>query len=136
MKTQEIYKQEESIINEIKIYSKRFIKKMGGFYPFAISINKNNEISSIGAYEGNDFPKSQVLIDLLEKSIRSEISNNKILIAAICIDIFLYQTIEGLKIKKNAIEIRFLSASDIKIEHLIYEISDNNSIKFIELIKP
>lgn len=136
MKKQVVNKQEEAIINEIKLYSKRFIEKMGGFYPFAISINKNNEVSSIGAYEGNDFPKSRVLIDLLEKSIRSEISNNKILIAAICIDIFLYQTIEGVKKNKNAIEIRFLSDSDNKTEHLIYEITENNNIKFKELIKP
>ena len=129
----DIIKQEENIIQEVKRYSKRFIEKMGGFYPFAIGMNDKNEIFSIGAYEGNEFPKSQDLINLLEKSINTEISNRHIILAAICIDIFLYQTVERVKFKKNAIEIRFMSASGNKIEHLIYELSVNNSVEFIEL---
>lgn len=127
-------KQEEAIIREIKRYSKRFLEKMGGFYPFAIGINKNNEIFSIGAYEGNDFPMSQELIDLLEKSIKNEISKRKIAISAICIDIFINETIEGFETKKNAIEIRFMSATIQKTNHLVYEISSEGSVIFSTLL--
>jgi len=134
MMTQINEKQEEAIIKEIKRYFKGFIEKMGGFYPVAIGMNENNEIFSIGVYEGNEFPMSQVVIDLLEKSINKEISNKKISLSAICIDIFLHETIDGFKTKRNAIEIRFMSATNQNIKQLIYEIATNGSVIFSDLI--
>jgi len=101
--------------------------------PFAIGMKENNEIFSIGAYEGNEFPMSQVLIDLLEKSINKEISNKKISLSAICIDIFLHEIIDGIKTKRNAIEIRFMSATNQNTKHLIYEIGADGFVAFSNL---
>lgn len=106
---------------------------MGGFYPFAIGMNESDEIFSIGAYEGNEFPMSLELIDLLERSINTEISNNKISLSAICIDIFLHETIDGIKTKRNAIEVRFMSAIAQYTKHLLYDISTDGSVIFLNI---
>jgi hypothetical protein len=132
--TQIINEQEEPIINEIKRYSKRFIEKMGGFYPFSIGMNENNEIFSIGAYDGNEYPMSQNLIELLEKSINAEISDNKISLSAICIDIFLNETIDNIKTKKNAIEIRFLSKTYRNTKYLVYDFTRDGKVLFLNII--
>ncbi len=129
MKTSNI--KQEAIINEAKRYSKAFIEKMGGFYPFAIGVNIENEVFSIGAYEGDEFPDSQKLIDFLERSINVEISNGNIMMAGLCIDIFLYKTINNIDVKKDAIEIRFMGKNKI-IKHIFYEFTDRKSVKFVE----
>ena len=98
-------KQEEAIIREIKRYSKRFLEKMGGFYPFAIGINKNNEIFSIGAYEGNDFPMSQELIDLLEKVLKMKYQKEKLLYQQFVLIYLLMKQLKDLKQKKMLLKL-------------------------------
>lgn len=120
---------EALIANEVKKYSKVFLENMGGFYPFAIAMKKDKQIVSIGAYEGHEFPESQSLISLLEKSIPEEILKNNYIIAAICIDIFIHETINGVDAKKDAIEMRFINSSSSYIAYMPY-IIDNGIVTF------
>ena len=118
------------IVNGVKEYSSVFLENMGGFYPFAIGLQKNKQIVSIGAYDGSEFPESQDLINLLEKSIPKDIKEKKYILAAICIDIFIHEKIEDIDTKKDAIEIRFVAPSYNKIVQLIYEFGANKKVIF------
>jgi hypothetical protein len=118
------------IVSGVKEYSKVFLETMGGFYPFAISLQMDKQIVSIGASDGSDFPESQDLIYLLEKSISNEIIEKKYILAAICIDVFIHEKIEDVDTKKDAIEIRFVSSSYRKTVQLVYELDGNNKVTF------
>ena len=121
------------IVNGVKEYSSVFLENMGGFYPFAIGLEKNKQIVSIGASDGSEFPDAQDLINLLEKSIPKNIKEKKYILAAICIDIFIHENVEGIDTKKDAIEIRFVAPSYRKTVQLVYELGTNNKVTFKNL---
>jgi len=121
------------IVNGVKEYSSVFLENMGGFYPFAIGLEKNKQIVSIGASDGSEFPEAQDLINLLEKSIPKNIKEKKYILAAICIDIFIHENVEGIDTKKDAIEIRFVAPSYRKTVQLVYELGTNNKVTFKNL---
>jgi hypothetical protein len=130
----EINKDEMLVIGEVKKYSNVFLESMGGFYPFAIVMKKNKQITSVAASDGEEFPDSQSLIDLLERSLSKERRNGKYILAAICIDIFVHDNINGIKTKKNAIEIRLVGTTYQKKVILYYQITEENEVIFQELI--
>lgn len=108
---------------------------MGGFYPFAFAMDRDRQIVSIGASDGGEFPESQDLINLLEKSIPEDIMKGQYILAAICIDIFIHKDIDGIATKKDAIEMRFISPTYRKTVQLIYELDSNNKVIFKDLTK-
>jgi len=118
------------VVNGVKEYSNVFLENMGGFFPFAIGLQKDKQIVSIGAYDGRELPESQDLVNLLEKSIHKDIIEKKYILAAICIDIFIHEKIEGIDTKKDAIEIRFVAPSYSKTVQLIYELGTHNKVIF------
>lgn len=121
------------VIQGVKKYAKVFLENMGGFYPFAIGLNNNGQIVSIGAYDGDEFPESQILIDLLEKSIPQDIKKKEFKLAAICIDVFIKEMIDNIENKRDAIEIRFISSDNRKTVNLFYMIDSNNIVSFDDL---
>lgn len=58
---------------------------------------------------GNEFPNSQDLISLLEKSLSSGINEGNYLLCAICYDIYLKETINGMERKRDAIKVCFIA---------------------------
>lgn len=123
---------EELIREEIKKLASVFLKDAGEFYPFAMGIDHSKQIYSIAASNGEEFPASQTLIDILENNIPLDIIEGKYLLGGICIDIFKYEDIEGIQVKKNAIEIRFVGEDYRNKVHYYYEVKSNGNIVFIK----
>lgn len=126
----ELTENELILTSEVKKLSNIFLEEMGGFYPFAFAMDKNQKIISIGASDGDEFPESQDLINLLEKSISEEITKGQYILAVICIDIFIHKNINGTETKEDAIEMRFLSFTYRKRIQLSYEINLNKKVVF------
>lgn len=121
---------EELLCEEIKKLVSVFLKDAGEFYPFAMAINHSKQIYSIAASNGEEFPASQILIDILENNIPLDIIEGKYLLGGICIDIFKYEEIEGIQVKKDAIEIRFIGENYRNKVHYYYEVKSNGDIIF------
>lgn len=126
-------KSEILIIKGIKKYAKAFLENMGGFYPFAIGLNNKDQIVSIAASNGEEFPDSKTLIDLLEKSIPHEINKKEFKLAAICVDVFIKKIIDNKENKRDAIEIRFISSDNRKTVNLFYKIDSKNKVSFDDI---
>ncbi|WP_165045746.1 hypothetical protein [Dysgonomonas sp. ZJ709] len=126
----ELTENELLIIDEVKKLSSIFFEDMGGFYPFAFAMERDRQIVSIGASDGGEFPESQDLINLLEKSIFEDIMKGQYILAAICIDVFINTNIKEIDMKEDAIEMRFISSTYRKTVQLIYELDSNNKVTF------
>ncbi|MFV0467456.1 MAG: hypothetical protein ACK5MK_00865 [Dysgonomonas sp.] len=124
---------EELICEEIKKLVAIFLKDAGEFYPFAMGTDHSKQIYSITASNGEEFPASQTLIDILENNIPLNIIEGKYLLGGICLDIFKYEDIKDTQIKKDAIEIRFIGENYRNKVHYFYEVKSNGSITFIKL---
>jgi hypothetical protein len=115
-------------------YIKSFIKEMGTFYPFAMLMDKNEIIKSIFPDIEDEFPTSKYLIDLYNETFSKEFANiaTNYILSVICIDVFIHEDINGIHIKRNAIEMQFTSREYKKTVQLFYEINTNNEIIFNE----
>jgi hypothetical protein len=60
----------ESLINETFPFIEGLLKTHGEFFPMANALDKNNKIVQIGAYDGNEKPLSQSVIDDLKSGLR------------------------------------------------------------------
>lgn len=123
---------EELLCEEIKKLASVFLKDAGEFYPFAMGIDHSKQIYSIAASNGAEFPASQILIDILENNIPVDIIDGKYLLGGICIDIFKYEEIEGIQVKKDAIEIRFIGDGYHKRAYYFYELKTNGDVIFVK----
>lgn len=123
---------EELICEEIKKLTAIFLKEAGEFYPFAIGIDTSKQIYSIAASNEEEFPDSQTLIDILENNIPLDIIESKYLLGGICLDIFKYENIDGIQVKKDAIEIRFIREGYYKRKYYVYELRSNGDAIFIK----
>ena len=50
----------------------------------------------------------------------------------ICLDIFKYENIDGIQVKKDAIEIRFIREGYYKRKYYVYELRSNGDAIFIK----
>jgi len=74
----------DDLLNALLPFAQQTLAKHGEFFPFGASVTPTGEIFATGAYEGNEHPPSQQLIDLLTQAFRQEASAGKIRAAAIC----------------------------------------------------
>ena len=63
------------------------LSKHGEFYPFGSAMSTDGEIEAHAAYDGDEQPPSQQLIDLLTQGFRQQARSGKIRAAAICCDV-------------------------------------------------
>jgi len=63
------------------------LAKHGEFFPFGSSMTADGEIIANGAYDGDEQPPSQQLIDLLTQAFRQQATDGKIRAAAVCYDV-------------------------------------------------
>ncbi|SHF05344.1 hypothetical protein [Dysgonomonas macrotermitis] len=106
-----------------------FLEAHKEFYPFGMAMGYDFEIYTIAASDGNEFPNSQDLISLLEKILSSGINEGNYLLCAICYDIYLKETINGMERKRDAIKICFI-ANDHKNEVVLPYIFTSEGIIF------
>lgn len=79
------------LVKVIKQQAEVFLLNAREFFPFGTYINSKNEIVPFSAYieDVNDRPKSQPLIDMLERGIRTRLDNGECIIGALAFEIVL-----------------------------------------------
>lgn len=123
-------KQEKQILEESLLYVKAFVEDSGNFYPFAMIMDTNEEIFSLAPELEDDFPESETIINVIEEAIGKEYdkNNNNYILSIMCIDVFVYEAINGSDVKRSAIEIRFIAPDYKAVHYLEYYIQLNNKL--------
>ena len=77
----------DQLLNALLPFAQQMLAKHGEFYPFGSSMTTAGEIVAHGAYDGDEQPPSQQLIDILTQAFRQQAVSSQIRAAAICYDI-------------------------------------------------
>jgi hypothetical protein len=77
----------DQLLNSVLPFAQQMLAKHGEFFPFGSSMTADGEIIANGAYDGDEQPPSQQLIDFLTQAFRQEAIAGKIRAAAICYDV-------------------------------------------------
>jgi hypothetical protein len=76
----------ECLADEIIYVAQHLLEKQGEFFPFAEVMDNNGKITIVGAYTGEEHPKSQELIDGLISGLRKMANNGEISAAGLGLD--------------------------------------------------
>jgi len=68
-------------------FAEKLLSEQGEFYPFGSTMNLSGEVTYTAAYDGDEYPASQTLIDLLSDIYRRQVSLKEIRAAGICYDV-------------------------------------------------
>jgi hypothetical protein len=68
-------------------FAENLLSKYGEFYPFSFVLNNDNTVVAVGHYDGDEQPKSQVVINGLKLTLKNEVKKNKIKAIAIFYDV-------------------------------------------------
>jgi hypothetical protein len=65
------------LLNAVLPFAQQMLAKHGEFFPFGTSMTTDGEIIANSAYDGDEQPPSQRLIDLLTQAFRQEAAAGK-----------------------------------------------------------
>ena len=94
----------EVLMNDLLPLAKRLLAEFGEFHPFGGFISSEGEIVHAGASTGEEFPRGQELVELLESSLRKDARAGKIRCAAVVANVTVRRPGTGDKV--DAIEFR------------------------------
>jgi hypothetical protein len=77
----------DQLLNAVLPFAKQMIEKHGEFYPFGSTMLLDGNINSDAAYDGNEHPLSQDVIDMLTRSFHQQAIDGKLRAAGICYDV-------------------------------------------------
>jgi len=77
----------DQLLNAVLPFAQQMLSKHGKFFPFGASMTTGGKIEMHAAYDGDEQPPSQQLIDLLSGAFRQQASSGQIRGAAICYDV-------------------------------------------------
>lgn len=118
----------ETLIKIIKQQAEVFLLDAREFLPFGTYINGKNEMVPLGAYieDVNDRPKSQSLIDMLERGIRTRMNDGECIIGALVFDVLISENQQ----KFDAIMIRIFENDNFVEKPFKYYIHENH-VEFV-----
>jgi len=58
------------LLNSLLPFAQQMLSKYDEFFPFGATIKANGEIANINAYDGDELPPSQRVVDLLTHALK------------------------------------------------------------------
>jgi hypothetical protein len=77
----------DELMNALLPFAQQTLAKHGEFYPYGSTMTTDGEIVLQAAYDGDEHPPSQQLIDLMTQAFRQQAAAGKIRAAGICYDV-------------------------------------------------
>jgi hypothetical protein len=74
------------LLNSLLPFAERTLAEHGEFFPFGTTMKSDGEIVAVSAYDGDERPPSQSVIDLLTHAFRQQARNGDLRAAGICYD--------------------------------------------------
>jgi hypothetical protein len=75
------------LMNMLVSFAEQMLRKHGEFYPYGGAMAPDGTMTMVGAWNGEEHPESQALIDLMEKAFREETRQGKYKATAIVYDV-------------------------------------------------
>jgi len=75
------------LLNTLYGFAQEMLAKHGEFFPFGAEINRDDELTHVQGYTGDECPPSQQVIDLLIQGLRDQAEKYEIRAAGICFDV-------------------------------------------------
>ena len=72
----------QDLLNAVLPFAKKMLSEHGEFYPFGASMKPNGQVVQAAAYDGQEHPPSQALIDLIRESFRADAKKGAIIASA------------------------------------------------------
>jgi hypothetical protein len=76
----------DQLLNALLPFGQQMLSRHGEFFPFGSAMTVDGKIEAHAAYDGDEQPPSQQLIDLLTQGFRQQATAGQIRAAAICYD--------------------------------------------------
>jgi hypothetical protein len=78
----------DALFNTLLPVAQMLLRKYGGFLPFGATMSSSGEIRHVGAkIEGDEYPTSQPLLDLLTETFEKQAAKGELRAAGICYDV-------------------------------------------------
>jgi len=78
----------DALFNTLLPFAQKMLQKYGEFLPFGAIMSSSGEIRQVGAkIEGDDYPTSQPLLDLLTETFKKQAVKGELRAAGICYDV-------------------------------------------------
>jgi hypothetical protein len=77
----------EELLNALVPFGQEMLSKHGEFFPFGATMSIDGEIIAEAAYDGDEQPPSEQLIELLTQTFRQKAASGQIRAAGICCDV-------------------------------------------------
>ncbi|MCU1332690.1 MAG: hypothetical protein JWM08_1682 [Candidatus Angelobacter sp.] len=78
----------DALFNTLLPFAQKMLQKYGEFLPFGAIMSSSGEIRDVGAsIEGDDYPTSQPLLDLLTETFKTQAAKGELRAAGICYDV-------------------------------------------------
>ncbi|MFO0874139.1 MAG: hypothetical protein U0575_09230 [Phycisphaerales bacterium] len=77
----------DNLMNALLPFAQQMLAKHGEFYPYGSTMTTGGEIVSQAAYDGDDHPQSQPLIERMTQAFRAMAASGEIRAAGICYDV-------------------------------------------------
>lgn len=77
----------DRLLNALLPFAQQMLAKHGSFHPFGAYLNQNGEPILLAAYEGNEHPDANVLIEMLVEQFRKDAPEKGYFAVGICFDV-------------------------------------------------
>jgi len=133
VKTRKMPKEElEELMNARLPFAQKMLSEHGEFYPYGGAINSSGDVVAIAAYDGDEHPPSQKLIDLLVELFRVEAKAGTYRATAIIFDVRVIPPKSGQK--TDAIRIDLDHVDDLSLTlFLPYRIMEKGEVVYGEM---
>lgn len=95
----------DALLNLLLPHAQDLVRKYGEFYPFGAMMTAEGEATLQAAYDGDEHPSSQDLIDLLVAGMRQAAQAGRIRASAVCLDTRVVPPGQGNKIDAICVRI-------------------------------
>jgi hypothetical protein len=123
----------EKLLNTLLPFAQQMLEEYGEFHPFGASMLNDDTITMIGAKaEGDEFPESPDLIEMLEKNMRKEAEKYEIKGSGICFDVRVIAPGETQKTDAMQVSLEHSEAAAVNV-FLPYKKDSSRKISYSEI---
>ncbi|MCR5889979.1 hypothetical protein LRS06_19825 [Hymenobacter sp. J193] len=117
----------EAVKNMVVQQAKHFLTEAGEFYPFGAVQKADGTLVPVVAGAAEDLPESQPLLELLEQSIRHQLTTGVSNVGAIGLDVRLRFSLDTPA--TDALQIRLLTAEGYSVDYFMtYRLAEDRLI--------
>ncbi len=113
-------------------FAKKLLKECGEFYPFGIEIGLDGKFAAVGAWDGDEHPPSEKLIELLTLGFKRKAENGQLRAAGIFYDVRIIPPEETEKCAAVCASVEHQSGEAFNA-YLPYKRNENGEIQYGKL---